>query len=29
MAVFLIGTVLGGAAYVFTFYQLKKWQKGL
>jgi hypothetical protein len=29
MTDFLLGTVLGGAAYVVTFYQLKKWQQGL
>lgn len=29
MADFLLGSVLGGAAYIFTFYQIKKWQQGL
>jgi hypothetical protein len=29
MTDFLLGTVLGGVAYVFTFYHLKKWQQGL
>jgi cyanate permease len=29
MTDFLLGSVLGGAAYIFTFYQLKKWQSGL
>ncbi|HVY46101.1 MAG TPA: hypothetical protein VHB21_09490 [Minicystis sp.] len=29
MGEFLAGTVVGGAAYVFTYYKLKKWQSGL
>jgi hypothetical protein len=29
MTDFLLGSVLGGAAYVATFYQIKKWQQGL